>query len=86
VNYKIKKYIINTYTGKNKKIEIFIKTNRVYNYNAKMRMKIYFGELEFGGLGDPYIEVLGCLRHPLATIPQVVATYIIYQYLLQINI
>jgi hypothetical protein len=33
-------------------------------------MKTYFEELEFGGLGNLYIEVLGCLRHPLATTPQ----------------
>jgi hypothetical protein len=36
-----------------------------------MKIKIHFEELEFGGSGDPYIEVLGCLRHPLATTPQI---------------
>jgi hypothetical protein len=34
-------------------------------------MKTLFKKLEFGGSGDPYIEALGCLRHPLATAPQV---------------
>jgi hypothetical protein len=36
-----------------------------------MRMKTLSEELEFGGSGDLYIEVLGCLRHPLATAPHI---------------
>jgi hypothetical protein len=33
-----------------------------------MRVKTHSEELEFGGSGDPYIEILGCLKHPLVII------------------
>jgi hypothetical protein len=37
----------------------------------EIKMKMSSEEFEFGGSGDPYIEALGCLRHPLATAPQI---------------
>jgi hypothetical protein len=41
------------------------------NCGAKMRMKTLSEEFEFGGLGDFYIKILGCLKHFLATAPYI---------------